>query len=68
MKIQTHIFSCKAYKEIRIQAKSESRARQVLKIKNPYGGPPPPPQTAFALTFEMYFLSAPNGRQRRVKR
>ena len=36
-KIQTHIFSCKAYKEIRIQAKSESRARQVLKIKNPYG-------------------------------
>jgi len=35
--IQTHIFSCKAYKEIAIQAKSESRARQVLKIKNPYG-------------------------------
>ena len=36
-RIQTHIFTCKAYKEIRIQAKSESRARQVLKIKNPYG-------------------------------
>ena len=36
-KIQTHIFSCKAYKEIRIQAKSEGRARRVLKIKNPYG-------------------------------
>ena len=36
-KIQTHIFSCKAYKEIRIQAKTEGRARRVLKIKNPYG-------------------------------
>ena len=35
MKIQTHIFSCKT-KEVKIQAKSEGRARQVLKIKYPY--------------------------------
>lgn len=36
MKIQLHIFNYKN-KDIIINAKNENRARQVLKIKYPYG-------------------------------